>query len=749
VLTELCVESVALPVLGCELGGLHWRDVRARIEQELTDLPVRVLSATPCIRVRVSDVSIHVPVAVPTAPLGEFAGFVLVRPLGLPGSFGTVFEAERGKERFALKLFHAPLLTVEQEERFRREVEVLRQAAHPNLVPYADSGVASVLGRRLPWIAMPYLEGRSLLDELSAGGGVLAAARVRRIARQITMGLGALHALKIVHRDLKPANVLIGADDVVRILDFGVARFLDRTTMTERGALMGSPAYSSPEQLRGESDLATDLWALGVVMYELLAGRRPFVAEDLAALVDAIRDEQPEPPSAHRPEVPRELDELVLELLAKEPMRRPPSAEYVGGLLIPSVREAPRRIEPLPDGREPLIFLRVGQRDADAAVNACLRGELPTGLVVPISERNALVVAGRAARAHDLSFGVDHLLWRMASSNFSRTKALRELPYAPRGLSPWRPEDLRSLEASRRVAHEVVEAQIERAANMLFAANFYFDGLDDPWLKRDAALLGDSLQARDAHGAGRRMFAPIAAAFEPLTSETALLSLANRLSRGRPDGYWLLLDGVAPPGTVAHLIFSLRLARLLQEQLGVEVIIGRAGALRHVFLACGVAGVEVGLGRLVGFRRSDFVGSQGGRGHAPAQWDTPSLLCWLSRDKARAVLESGEIPESTCSCRTCRGGAASLGERLDAAAEHNASMLYRDRLELAGMPVADRIDRLRSNIDRAQALGRRLRARKLLTAGDLEHLTVWTRTLDEVAESGLLRRGRAARRQAG
>lgn len=696
-------------------------------------------------RVRVSNS----PIPLSVSPIGELAGFRLLRPLGLPGSFGTVFEAERDGTRFALKLFHAPLLTDDEEERFRREVDVLRQASHPNLVPYADSGIASFVGRRLPWIAMPYLDGRSLLEELSASGSVLAPARVRHVARQIATGLDALHALNIVHRDLKPANVLVGTDDVVRILDFGIARFLDRTTMTERGALMGSPAYSSPEQLRGESDLATDLWALGVVMYELLAGRRPFIADDLGALIDAIRDEQPEPPSAHRPDVPRALDELVLDLLAKEPMRRPVSAARIAELLVPSVQVAPARIEPFPDGHEPLIFLRVGQRDADAAVNACLRGDLPTGLVVPISERNALVVAGRAARAHDLSFGVDHLLWRMASSNFSRTKALRELPYAPDGLSPWRPDDLRSLEATRQVAHQVIDAQVERAANTLFAANFYFDGLDDPWLKRDAALLGDSLNARDAHGPQRRLFAPIAAAFEPLTSETALLALANRLSRGHPDGYWLLLDGVAPPGTVAHLIFSLRLARLLQEQLGVPVIIGRAGSLRHIFLACGVAGVEVGLGRLVGFRRSDFIGRQGGGGYAPAQWDAPSLLCWLSRDKARAVLESGEVPESTCSCRTCRGGAASLDERLNGAAEHNAAMLHLDRVELAEMPIVDRIDRLRSNIDRAQALGRRLRARKLLTTADFEHLTVWGRTLDEIADSGLLLPGRAARRRAG
>lgn len=687
-----------------------------------------------------------IPLSVP--PIGDLAGFRILSPLGLPGSFGTVFEAERHGQRYALKVFHAPLLTEDREERFRREVQVLQQASHPNLVPYADSGIASFAGRRLPWIAMPYIDGHSLLEELSSNRGFLPVARVRHIGRQIAAGLVALHERNIVHRDLKPANVLVGDDDVVRILDFGVARFLDRTTITSRGALMGSPAYASPEQLRGEADLATDLWALGVVMYELLAGRRPFGADDLGALIDAIRDEHPEAPSAHRPDVPEQLDQLVLDLLSKQPMRRPSGAREVTRLLEPNVHLAPPKAEPFPDAADPLVFVRVSGRDADAALNACLGGDAPTGLVASVTERSAAITARRAAQMHDLGFAVDPLVWRLASSNFSRTKSLRELPYAPGGLSPWRPNDLRSLEHSQDFARQVVGTQVDCAANLLFSANFYFDGLDDPWLKRNAALLDHSLRARDAHGPQRHLFAPIAATFEPLTSEEALLAVANRLSRGRPDGYWLLLDGVAPPGTVAHLIVSLRFARLLQEQLGVPVIIGRAGSLRHLFLACGVGGVEVGLGRLVGFRRSDFDGSQRRRGYAPAQWEMPSLLCSLPRDKAQAVLDSGEVPESTCSCRICRDGNASLDERLEATAEHNAAILRIERQELARVPLADRIERLRANIDGARALSRRLRGRKLLTTTDFEHLNIWSQALDEIAESGLLLPGRAVRRLA-
>ena len=392
------------------------------------------------------------PIPLLPTPIEDLAGFRLLRPLGLPGSFGTVFEAERDGLRYALKVFHAPLLTEKQEERFRSEVCVLQQVSHVNIVPYADSGIASFVGRHLPWIAMPYVKGRSLLEEIADAGGSLPIARVRYVSRQIAAGLAALHEHNIVHRDLKPANVLVGDDDVVRLLDFGVSRFLDRTTITSRGDLMGSPAYASPEQIRGDADLATDLWAVGIVMYELLAGRRPFDGDDLGALIDAIRDEQPEPPSAHRSDVPEDLDRLVLDLLAKEPMQRPYAADQLADALKPNVQVVSGGPEPLPDGGEPLIFLRVGRRDADAAMNACLGGDSPTGLVATISERTAAVTARKAAQLHDLSFAVDPLVWRMSSSNFSRTKSLRQLPYAPDGpdsLAPRRPPLIASRPSSR------------------------------------------------------------------------------------------------------------------------------------------------------------------------------------------------------------------------------------------------------------------------------------------------------------
>jgi serine/threonine-protein kinase len=148
---------------------------------------------------------------------------------------------------------------------------------------------------------MPYLEGQTLAEELRARGGRLASARARYVVRQMALGLSALHEQNIVHHDIKPLDTVITADDdVVKLLDFGIARFLDYTSLTEHGRMMGTIAYAAPEQLRGDAVPSSDLYSLWVTLCELLTGQLPF-GGDLVALVRAIQEDIPDPPSALKP----------------------------------------------------------------------------------------------------------------------------------------------------------------------------------------------------------------------------------------------------------------------------------------------------------------------------------------------------------------------------------------------------------------------------------------------------------------
>jgi len=660
--------------------------------------------------------------------LGAIGGFRLIGKIGY-GGFADVYEAERGGKRFALKLFRNELADTVDAERYRREVRTL-QIEHPNLVRYIDSGEIAVAGGERQWLAMELLEGRTLKAELKAAGGALPISRAREIARQAALGLSALHEHAAVHRDLKPGNVHLGVDGAVKLLDFGVVSLLDTTTITVAGRVPGTLAYAAPEQLRGECGVSIDLYALGVVLYEMLVGRRPHCGDD-AAVYGGILNEEPEPVRAHNPLVPHELEELVMSLLAKEPMDRPASGREVIAALQPQIAvaepaPAPRRF---PRDAEPRVYARIGVRDAAAFTQACLRGYEPNGVVVGVTEKHAIASARRATNGTAMDYVVDPLVPRLSFLSFTRTKTLRELEYSPDGVEPFQAADFKSRDDAKTFVRKVLADQDARGATRLFAPALAMRAADDRLVAVNAKLL--DFAVAEASVFGKKIIAQVPLALEAIATATAQTELVNRLRRGNPDEYWLMLNPLRPSSDIGELSTSLRFALLLQET-GVRSIIARAGILRHLFFAFGVGGVEVGLGRLNGFRFSDWE-QEGGPGYTPPYFEVPSLVSALSRDQARAVLESGLLPESDCPCRACQE-ATSIDERLEMTAEHNAYVIHQERIELAGIAPAVRVARLQERVAGALAWERKLRRDDILTGAVLRHLRVWPQVIELVGD---------------
>jgi serine/threonine protein kinase len=214
-------------------------------------------------------------------------------------------------------------------KRFLREGEILRQLNHPNIVKMIDS--VEEAGRH--YLVMEYVPGGSLQGLLAADKR-LASRRVIAIALALADALACAHRLGILHRDLKPANILLAGDGTPRITDFGCAFIVDRSRLTQAGVLVGTGYYLSPEALLGQTvDERADIWALGVMLFELLAGQRPFSASNFTGMITAILM-QPVPDLASlAPDCPEPLIELVCRMLEKEPQQRIASMEQVGNEL--------------------------------------------------------------------------------------------------------------------------------------------------------------------------------------------------------------------------------------------------------------------------------------------------------------------------------------------------------------------------------------------------------------------------------
>ena len=237
------------------------------------------------------------------------------------GGMGIVYKAEdtRLKRTVALK-FLPPALTCDPEarERFIHEAQAASALDHANICNVHD--VAETDDGQT-FIVMACYEGSSLKSKIEDGD--LRIEDGIEIATQIAEGLTRAHEAGIVHRDIKPANIFLTTRNEVKILDFGLAKLTGQTILTKPGSTLGTAAYMSPEQAKGEPvDQRTDIWSLGVVLYEMLAGRRPFTSDYEQALIYEILNEEPKPLRLFRPGVPLALEQCVLKALAKTPQER-------------------------------------------------------------------------------------------------------------------------------------------------------------------------------------------------------------------------------------------------------------------------------------------------------------------------------------------------------------------------------------------------------------------------------------------
>jgi serine/threonine-protein kinase len=277
----------------------------------------------------------------PGSIVGEYQ---VVKKLG-EGGMGEVYLAMHRTvgQRVVLKGLHREYLgDQELNNRLTREAETMVRLAHPNIV-----GIYNFI--HTPdgaFIVMEYVEGIPF-DDLIQRNGAIPIARSLELFEPVLQALQYAHEQGVIHRDLKPANLMLGFDGRVRVLDFGTAKLVDRPGLTRVGMTLGTATYMPPEQLMGR-DLtpATDVYAAGVTLFEMLTGRLPFEGDDTAALVRRIHKAAPTSPRMFNPAIPKELEDVLLRSLAKDPRARYQSARELGDAL----RAVAARLQPAPPG---------------------------------------------------------------------------------------------------------------------------------------------------------------------------------------------------------------------------------------------------------------------------------------------------------------------------------------------------------------------------------------------------------------
>lgn len=281
----------------------------------------------------------------------KYGKYIIVREIG-QGSVGIVYEAKHLSlnQNVALKVLKNDHITSHSVQRFLREAQTVAQLSHQNIVHVYDSGEE----HGVPYIAMEFVKGKPLNKMIQ--DHEITVRRAAEITKCVAEGLEHAHKNNVIHRDIKPENIMVAEDGTPKITDFGLARHLspEEIRLTQPNTIMGTPLYMSPEQADGCCNISalTDVYSLGVVLYEMLVGRPPFLHGDTMILLNKIIGEPPNPPRNMQGTIPKALEDICLKAIEKKPENRFASASEMKLALDQFLREPPAVTDTLPIPKE-------------------------------------------------------------------------------------------------------------------------------------------------------------------------------------------------------------------------------------------------------------------------------------------------------------------------------------------------------------------------------------------------------------
>ena len=673
-------------------------------------------------------------------------GYEIVEFIG-KGQFGTVYKCKKNNDILALKIFNSDYVLDEytnnrDDNRVIREVKAMSMVNHKNVIKLIDSGDFYENENKYFYIVMEYIEGCDLAKLII--NNKLNLEEVTNIFIQIAKGLEAIHLKGIIHRDLKPQNIFITKDRKIKLLDFGLSKLIDFTSLTSTGTTMGSPLYMSPEQIKDSRniDYRSDYYALGVILFELLTKKNPYGnISSREHLYYKILNEPPCSIIQYEPLVPNCYDRLIMKLLKKVNYERPNNIDEIINL-IGSFDEECELEDSINEPIKVEFYFRTWN-EKSIVEEFYKDGNVIDNIIFPINHQNGQKGLLGQVKKNNISYFFDPATMRLAYESFSDVKGLNELGYAPKNFSKLELEDFKEYRYKQDYVKLVVNEQIKHNPTCIVAP-FHFSNNstvvtlkntnEETWFSLDIKLLKETKDYMLMNNIDKPLIGGFAVKSEIFTSKTEQEYLLNILSGLPCDKYWIYADCIDYNSSAATIYQYITTLLQLQKVTKKPVIAGRVGSIGLLLLAFGLHGFESGASRFESFYE-DLYQKDSTQYNMYVQYYIPELMKNVSIERKNpakiiSISNSRYGADLACDCPYCQKDVAAL---TTIEADIRKHFLYKRNEEvkfIQNMSIPERVNYIQERINNALMYYKSLKP--IFKESDYSFLKTWKKVVEQL-----------------
>lgn len=663
-------------------------------------------------------------------------GYEVIKNLG-SGNFGTTYLVEKNKATYALKLIRSNMLdhNTFDSKRIEREIKILKEVSSDNVAKYVDDGVFHDGDENYRFIVMEYAEGINLETFLQEAKECLPSYDAARLAYNIFEAVHDIHKSNIIHRDLKPGNIILTDKDslTVKIIDFGISKLIDASTLTTTGQGMGTFAYMPPEQLTSAKDIdyRADYYSIAVMMYEFLSGERPFIMSNQLEAMNKILHEKPTPVINKKTNIPIRFSNLIETLLEKEPYKRNINISEILSILegLKSQR-IERKIE-YTYSREKLEFIPLAQNNDSKALSEFSLSEGLDGALF-----NAPLLLSTSKRYDEIKNNgksrliIDPYTHTLAYSAFTTKVTYKKLPYIISNMRKETPKDFLNPLAIQERSKKSIDLQLSYKPNILLSPYHFYDSVKSDWMIVDHNVYKEAKNYLNKLNINIPLYYGISFDIEKFEDESDLENLVNFITSAQPDGYYLQIAGNFESLNSNHYYIYAKLVKMLSFS-EKEIILSRINDFSLGLLALGANTIVTSLGQGDNFKE-DFL-NRDTTGGAQRRYYVEDLLGLQNKNIMEDILSTNVGKELLCSCKFCNNS-SNIDKLLsfENLIKHHIFIRKKQLEEFSTLTNDERLNLFIKKVDNAEIITQKILKEKKIKNFSFKHFDVWKEVIINV-----------------